>query len=272
MNSLIADSEAILRLSVFTLMFIVLAVLERWYPQRQMSFSRSWRWFSNMGLGALNTAVVKMVVPLAGVGAAVLAQERGWGLFQWLDLAVWISIPLFLLLFDLTIYLQHRLFHWQPVLWRMHRMHHTDMDYDLTTGNRFHPGSILISAAIKLALVLLTGPQAIAVVIAEILLNATSMFNHSNIRLPAQLDRVLRLLIVTPDMHRVHHSVDDHEHNRNFGFNFPWWDRLFGTYVAQPLRGHADMKIGIKGFRPGTPPGIIALLVQPFDNGSSDEE
>lgn len=194
----------------------------------------------------------------------MLAQERGWGLFNWLELSAWLTIPLFMLLFDLTIYLQHRLFHWQPILWRMHRMHHTDPDYDLTTGNRFHPGSILISAAIKLGLVFVLGPLPVAIVFAEILLNATSMFNHSNVYIPQRWDKFLRRIVVTPDMHRVHHSIDPIEHNRNFGFNFPWWDRIFGTYKDQPQTPHADLVIGIEGFQEDQPANLLNLLAQPL--------
>lgn len=264
MNSLVADSETTLRLLLFVAVFVLLAILERVRPRRQLTIARSRRWTTNLGLSALNTFAVRIVVPLAGVGAAVLAQERGWGLFNWTELPVWLEIAAFLLLFDLTIYLQHRLFHWQPLLWRMHRMHHTDVDYDLTTGNRFHPGSILISAAIKLGLVLLFGPVPVAIVLAEILLNATSMFNHSNIYLPPQLDKILRRVVVTPDMHRVHHSIEADEHNRNFGFNFPWWDHLFGTYQDQPRLPHADMVIGIKGFEGNESAELLKLLVQPL--------
>lgn len=264
MSSYVLDTEAPLRFAVFICIFVLLAGLERLYPRRSLRFTRGRRWTANLGLSVLNTLLVRFLVPLAGVGAALLAQERGWGLFNWLELPGWITVGVFLLVFDLTIYLQHRLFHWQPVLWRMHRMHHTDPDYDLTTGNRFHPGSILISAAIKLGLVFVLGPLPIAIVLAEILLNATSMFNHSNIHLPQPLDKLLRRIVVTPDMHRVHHSMDPIEHNRNFGFNFSWWDRIFGTYQDQPRSSHADLVIGIKGFQDGEPANILKLLVQPL--------
>ena len=177
-----------------------------------------------------------------------------------------LRVPLnsFVLLFDLTIYFQHRLFHIVPVFWRLHRMHHTDVDYDVTTGNRFHPVSILLSSVIKLGLVVCLGPLPIAIVLAEILLNATSMFNHSNISIPVAADKVLRNIIVTPDMHRIHHSVDQLEHNRNFGFNFPWWDRLFGTYQQRPKLGQQEMEIGIAGFRDPESAGLLGLLLQPL--------
>ena len=205
-----------------------------------------------------------MILPIAGVGAAILAGERGWGLFNLLSVSPWLSVAIFLLAFDLTIYFQHRLFHVIPIVWRLHRMHHTDVDYDVSTGNRFHPISIVLSSLIKLALILLLGPLPVAVLIAELLLNATSMFNHSNLKLSAALDKALRYFIVTPDMHRVHHSVNANEHNRNFGFNFPWWDRLFGTYQNQPELKHDKMEIGIAGFRDQNSIELHQLFTQPL--------
>ena len=264
MNSIVADSEAALRLAVFVGVFITLATLEWIRPRRILREGRGRRWFANLGLSVLNTVLVRIFIPLAGVGGALQAQERGWGLFNWLELPLWLEVSAFLLLFDLTIYGQHRFFHWQPLLWRMHRMHHTDPDYDLTTGNRFHPACILISAVIKLGLVLVLGPVPGAIVLAEILLNASSMFNHSNINLPPLLDKRLRLLMVTPDMHRVHHSIVPQEHNHNFGFNFPWWDRLFGTYKDQPSEQHAEMRIGIDGFQGPATSDLLKLLAQPL--------
>jgi sterol desaturase/sphingolipid hydroxylase (fatty acid hydroxylase superfamily) len=247
MNNLIADSESFWRISVFLAVFAVLAGLELAFPRRRLILPKARRWLTNLGMSLLNTLLVRLLLPLAGIAAALLAQDRGWGLLNNVELPAWLSILVFLLLFDLVIYLQHRLFHRVPVFWRLHRVHHTDGDYDVTTGNRFHPGSILLSSLIKIGLTLMLGPLPMAVVMAEIILNATSMFNHSNLTLPQRLDRALRYVIVTPDMHRVHHSVDSIEHNRNFGFNFPWWDRLFGTYLEQPARGHVDMDIGIAG-------------------------
>ncbi|MEX2129963.1 MAG: sterol desaturase family protein [Pseudohongiellaceae bacterium] len=264
MNALVSDAESTLRLLVFLGVLLVLALLEWRFPRRPLHYSRPRRWFTNFGISFLNTAIVRVLLPIVGVGAALLAAERGWGLFNVLAVSAWLSIPLFLLVFDLTIYFQHRLFHLIPVLWRLHRMHHTDPDYDVSTGNRFHPLSILLSSLIKLALTVILGPPAVAVVIAEVLLNATSMFNHSNVYLPLWLDRRLRLLIVTPDMHRVHHSIDSLEHNRNFGFNFPWWDRLFGTYQDQPQLGHEAMQIGIAGFEDDRSVKLTSLLVQPL--------
>ena len=264
MNALTVQTESWLRLGAFLTLFSLLALLEVLYPRRQLLHGRLIRWPTNLLLSALNTTLARVVVPIAGVGAALLADRQGMGLFNWLSLPAWLELIVFLLLFDLTIYLQHRVFHRVPVLWRLHRMHHTDPDYDLTTGNRFHPLSILLSGLIKVVLILLVGPMTLAVVIGEILLNSTSMFNHSNIRIPSSLDSRLRLLVVTPDMHRVHHSINELEHNRNFGFNFPWWDRLFGTYQEQPTAGHEKMEIGIRGFHGADTTRLLPLLVQPL--------
>lgn len=257
--------EASLRLGVFLAVFLTLAALETLLPRRRLRYSKLKRWTSNITLGVLNTVIVRALVPIAGVAAAVLAQQQQWGLLNQVALPSWIEMLLFLLVFDLAIYFQHRVFHAVPLLWRLHRMHHTDRDYDVTTGNRFHPLSIVISSLIKIVLILLAGPAVLAVVVAEVLLNACAMFNHSNLRIPVSVDRFLRLLVVTPDMHRVHHSVDHHEHNCNFGFNFPWWDRLFGTYLAQPALGHEAMEIGIAGFRDERAERLLPLLRQPLE-------
>ncbi|MEJ2177290.1 MAG: sterol desaturase family protein [Gammaproteobacteria bacterium] len=264
MNNLIADSEATLRLAAFFLVLITLVCLEFLFPRRKLTLPRTQRWFSNIGISLFNTVFVKLVFPLAGIGAAVLAEQNNWGLFNQVEVSHWLGVMVFLLIFDLTIYLQHRLFHAVPFLWHLHRMHHTDVDYDVTTGNRFHPVSILLSSVIKFVLVILMGAAPIAVLIAEVLLNATSMFNHSNLKLPVGLDRLLRRIIVTPDMHRIHHSVIMSEHSHNFGFNFPWWDRLFGTYQAEPALGHESMQIGIEGFQNRRSANFLWLLIQPF--------
>jgi sterol desaturase/sphingolipid hydroxylase (fatty acid hydroxylase superfamily) len=264
MNSFITDSESTLRLTVFLSVFLLLALLELIIPRRKLTMPKARRWTVNIGISFFNTALIRLVVPLAGVAAAEFAQQRNWGVFNLLDLPPLLGILIFLLLFDLAIYFQHRLFHLVPLFWRLHRMHHTDMDYDVTTGNRFHPASILLSSLIKLGLVLVMGPLSVAIVLAEILLNATSMFNHSNISVPVAADRVLRMVIVTPDMHRIHHSVDEFEHNKNFGFNFPWWDRLFGTYLEQPRLSQEQMEIGIRGFQDRESAGFLSLLMQPL--------
>jgi len=264
MNGIDFTSEPVIRLSVFILLLAFLALLENISPRRKPRYSKGSRWISNFGISILNSTTVALILPIVGAGAALLADERNWGLFNRLDTPALFSIPLYIIAFDLTIYVQHRLFHKFKPLWRLHRIHHTDLDYDVSTGVRFHPLSIFISAGIKLGLILALGPPAIAVIVSEIVLNATSMFNHSNIKLPHRLDAALRYLIVTPDMHRIHHSVIAQEHNRNFGFNFPWWDKIFNTYKDQPSKGQDAIDIGISGYEEDVSIGILPLLIQPF--------
>jgi sterol desaturase/sphingolipid hydroxylase (fatty acid hydroxylase superfamily) len=210
---------------------------------------RAVRWWSNLGLVALNNLAVHFLVPLGAVSAAVLAEQRGWGVFNNLELPAWLSVVLSVVVLDLIIYLQHVMFHAVPLLWRLHMVHHADLDFDATTGVRFHTLEILLSLVIKLAAVVLLGAPALGVLLFEVTLNATSVFNHGNVRLSAWLDRLLRLFVVTPEMHRVHHSVIIRETNSNFGFNLPWWDFLFGTYKAQPADGHEHMTIGLEQVR-----------------------
>jgi len=264
MNGIDFTSDPVIRLSVFILLLALLALLENISPRRKPRYSKGSRWISNFGISILNSTTVAMILPIVGAGAALLADERNWGLFNRLDTPALFSIPLYIIAFDLTIYVQHRLFHKFKPLWRLHRMHHTDLDYDVSTGVRFHPLSIFISAGIKLGLILALGPPAIAVIVSENVLNATSMFNHSNIKLPHRLDAALRYFIVTPDMHRIHHSVIAQEHNRNFGFNFPWWDKIFNTYKDQPSKGQDAIDIGISGYEEDISIGILPLLIQPF--------
>lgn len=230
------------------------------------------RWANNFGISALNSTLVAFLLALFGIGVAELGQASNWGLFNRMQVSQLISIPVYFVLFDLTIYIQHRIFHIFKPLWRLHRVHHTDLDYDVSTGVRFHPISILISALVKVGLILILGPPAIAVLISEIVLNATSMFNHSNIRIPIRLDKALRVFLVTPDMHRVHHSIQHTEHNRNFGFNLPWWDRIFGTYKDQPEGNHETMGIGILGYDKKESIGIYSLLSQPFKQGREERQ
>jgi sterol desaturase/sphingolipid hydroxylase (fatty acid hydroxylase superfamily) len=257
-------NETFVRLSVFLGVFLILAVAERLRPRRVWSHSWQKRWINNIALGAFNSACLRLLAPFSGTVFAAMVQENNWALVNLSTLPTLLSILLFVVIFDLTIYWQHRLFHWLKPLWVFHRVHHTDLDYDLTTGNRFHPVSIVISMAIKLVLVLALGALPVAILIAEVLLNVTSMFNHSNIRLPAGVDRVLRLIIVTPDMHRVHHSVVEAEHGRNFGFNFSCWDRLFGSYLESPALPQESLVIGIEGFAQDRSVRVDSLLLQPF--------
>jgi sterol desaturase/sphingolipid hydroxylase (fatty acid hydroxylase superfamily) len=210
---------------------------------------------------------VRLCFPVVAVGFAAIARERGFGLFNWLQVPDWIAFIASVIVLDLAIWAQHLLFHKVPILWRLHRMHHADLDFDATTGVRFHPVEVLLSMLVKLAVVAMLGPPAIAVMVFEVVLNASAMFSHGNLRLPSRVDRVLRWLIVTPDMHRVHHSVDRAEHDRNYGFNLSVWDRLFGTYLAQPHDGHEGMVIGVSTFRTRRDLWLDRMLWQPLRRG-----
>lgn len=226
-----------------------MSVWELLAPRRILTVSKGPRWASNLGLVAVNTVVTRILIPMTAVGLAALAHDRGWGVLNWLTWPEWIKIVITIVAFDLLIYLQHVMFHAVPALWRLHMVHHADLDFDVTTGLRFHTIEMLLSALVKLVGVLVLGPPAIGVLVFEIVLNATAMFNHSNARLPSWLDRILRCVLVTPDMHRVHHSTIRREANSNYGFNLPWWDYLLGTYRNQPAAGHIDMTIGITQHR-----------------------
>ena len=265
MDNFIAANEAAIRLGVFFGVFVVMAVWELLAPRRPLTQSKPARWLNNIALVVLNTIVVRIVFPTAAVGIAAYATEQQWGLFNLIDIPAWIAVACSVVLLDGVIYLQHIMFHAVPAFWRLHRVHHADMDFDVTTGSRFHTIEILLSMLIKFAVIILLGPPLVAVVIFEVLLNATAMFNHSNVRLPLPLDRLVRLFIVTPDMHRVHHSHLAHETNSNFGFNLSLWDRLFGTYRAQPDDGHDNMTIGIDTFRDSAQCiRLHRLLLMPF--------
>jgi sterol desaturase/sphingolipid hydroxylase (fatty acid hydroxylase superfamily) len=257
-------TEQIIRLSFFFGVLACVGVWEVIAPRRVLSDSKGRRWYTNLSLVVIDTAVVRFVLPVVPVGMAYLARERGWGMLNIVSLPDWITIVLAVVALDFVIYLQHVLFHFLPIFWRFHRMHHTDLDIDVTTGIRFHPIEIIVSIGIKLMAVALIGPPAAAVVIFEVVLNATSQFNHGNIRIPEGGDRFLRLIVVTPDMHRVHHSVIPRETNSNFGFNLPWWDRLCGTYRPQPELGHTGMGIGLKEFRDPSMLSLPRLLRLPF--------
>jgi sterol desaturase/sphingolipid hydroxylase (fatty acid hydroxylase superfamily) len=257
-------AEPQLRLGVFLGVLAIMALWELLAPRRRRDIPRVIRWSNNLALVVIDTIVLRLTFPILAVGLAVMAQERGWGLFNFIDAPAWVAVLASVIILDLVIYLQHVMFHAVPALWRLHRMHHADLDFDVTTGLRFHPIEIGLSMGIKLAMVLVLGPPAVAVLIFEVLLNATAMFNHSNVRLPLVVDRVLRLVMVTPDMHRVHHSILPEETNSNFGFNLPWWDRLLGTYKAQPAAGHDAMTIGIEQFRTPRDQWLDRMLVQPI--------
>ena len=241
--------EPLIRFGFFFGILVAMALWEVVAPRRRLAVNKPVRWFSKLGLVVVNTVAVRIAFALGAVGISLVAQERAWGLFNQIDWPAWLEVLLAVLALDLVIYLQHVMFHAVPLFWRLHMVHHADLDIDVTTGLRFHTIEILLSMGIKAGAIVLLGTPAVAVLIFEVLLNATSMFNHSNVRMPMGVDRVLRLFVVTPDMHRVHHSVIARETNSNFGFNLPWWDYLLGTYRSQPSQGHEKMVIGLKQFR-----------------------
>ena len=238
--------EPYIRLAAFGGVLVVMAVWELIEPRRKQAIGRSWRWPNNLGIVAANTLLVRIVLPTTAVGLALLVEARGLGLFNVIAIPAWAAVVTSVVILDLVIYSQHVLFHAVPSLWRLHRMHHADLEFDVSTGLRFHPIEILLSMLIKFAVIAVLGVPALSVLIFEILLNATSMFSHANICIPLKFDRVLRCFVVTPDMHRVHHSILPRETNSNYGFNLPYWDRLFGTYRAQPEAGHEGMTLGIE--------------------------
>jgi sterol desaturase/sphingolipid hydroxylase (fatty acid hydroxylase superfamily) len=263
MGGLLAG-EPWIRLGISAAVFAAMAGWEVVAPRRPQAIGRWLRWPNNLGVVIIDTILLRLLFPAAAVSVALGGEEQGWGLLNKLPLSPWMTVIAAVIVLDLTIYFQHVLFHAVPVLWRLHRMHHADLEFDVTTGVRFHPLEILLSMVIKLGVVLALGAPALAVLIFEVLLNATSMFNHGNVLLPQPMDRILRTIAVTPEMHRVHHSIAPAETNSNFGFNLPWWDRLFGTYRAQPAAGHTGMKIGIDLFRRVEDLRLDRMLIQPL--------
>jgi len=269
MQTNLAETDWV-RLSLFFGVLAVMAVWELLAPRRKLEASRAVRWYANLGLVAVDIAALRLVLPASLLAVAHVAGTNGWGVLHFVNWPPGLEIIIAVAVLDVGIYLQHVMFHAVPLLWRLHRVHHADQDFDVTTGLRFHPLEILLSAGIKAALIVLIGAPALSVLIFEIVLNASSMFNHGNVRIPGPVDRVLRLFAVTPDMHRVHHSAIPDETNSNFGFSVPWWDYLFGTYRAQPGRGHQDMTIGLDVFRRPGDLHLHRLLLQPFfpDSGA----
>ncbi len=264
MSDFIINNEGAIRLAFFIGIFLMVAIVEVIIPRRPLTTSKATRWFGNIGIIVINTIVVRLLFSSGAVGVAIWVGGQGWGMLNSVDLPFWLEVVLSIALLDFIIYLQHVMFHAVPLLWRLHMMHHADMDYDVTTGTRFHPIEILISMLIKTSAIMLLGAPALGVIIFEILLNGTAMFNHGNFFIHPGTDRVLRWFVVTPDMHRVHHSVFPSEANSNFGFNMPWWDRLMGTYRARPMRGHDGMTIGLNQFRDPSRLTLPWMLVLPF--------
>jgi len=264
-NEFVLVNEKTIRLGAFFGILGVMAVWEILAPRRALTISKTVRWVNNLGIVFFNSFLLRLIFPAAAVGMASFTSSQGWGLFNYFELPFWLVVIASVVIMDFVIYLQHVMVHAVPALWRLHRMHHADLDFDVTTGARFHPLEIILSMLIKFATIVVLGPPVLAVVIFEVVLNATAMFNHGNVHLPLGIDRVLRWLVVTPDMHRVHHSVEDDEANSNFGFNLPWWDRLFGTYRDQPRAGHQGMTIGIHKYRePRQVAWLPGMLLLPF--------
>jgi sterol desaturase/sphingolipid hydroxylase (fatty acid hydroxylase superfamily) len=264
MDLLAQKGELFIRVGFFVGILIIMAVWEILAPRRPLTTRKATRWVGNLGLVFIDSIFVRLLFPITLMGLAFLARQRGWGLLNQLQFPFWLHLILGVLIFDFTVYFQHLMFHAVPLFWRLHMVHHSDMDFDVTTGVRFHPIEIVLSMGIKMSVVLLIGPLPLSVPIFEILLNGTSMFNHGNVRYPLIIDKWLRLLVVTPEMHRVHHSTIRWETNCNFGFNFPWWDRLFGTYRPQPAKGHLGMNIGLDQYKDPNKLTLPWLMALPF--------
>jgi sterol desaturase/sphingolipid hydroxylase (fatty acid hydroxylase superfamily) len=263
MQDWIVAHEPWLRLGAFGGILVLLLALEEAWPRRGGPMARRLRWGANLPMVALDVALVRLLIPLGATGTAIWADIRGLGLLQQFDAPPVVEGVLAFLALDGLIYWQHRLFHRIPLFWRLHRVHHSDVEFDATTALRFHPAEILLSMLIKMGAIVALGAPAVAVILFEIALNGTAMFNHANLRLPPPLDRALRRVLVTPDMHRVHHSVHRREHDSNYGFNLSWWDHLFRSYTDQPADGHTTMRIGLPQFRETDDQRLLALLRQP---------
>jgi sterol desaturase/sphingolipid hydroxylase (fatty acid hydroxylase superfamily) len=271
MGSFVLAHEPAIRLAAFAAVLAAMVLWEFLAPRRSRPLSRRRRWPANLGIVVLNTVIVRLPFPAAAVGLALSAQSGGWGLLNRYEIPLWAAVAAGIILLDLAIYLQHMMFHAVPALWRLHSMHHADLDIDVTTGVRFHPVEIVLSMLIKFAVIAALGVPPAAVLLFEVVLNATSMFNHGNVHIPAALEPVLRWLVVTPDMHRVHHSIERDETNSNFGFNLSLWDRLFGTYKAQPGAGHERMSIGMREHRDEREVDrLLGMLALPFRGAATD--
>lgn len=264
MSTELFANEPLIRSSTFIALLLLVGLAELLAPRRPLRTGRGFRWFNNLSLVVVDSVLLRLLFPLLAVETALVSQEHGWGVLNLIAAPAWVAVPLAILALDFIIYLQHRIFHAVPWLWRLHMVHHADPDIDVTTGVRFHPVEIILSMLIKMAAVLALGAPPVAVFLFEVLLNATSMFNHGNVRLPLGLERLLRLIVVTPDMHRVHHSVHRDETDSNFGFNVPWWDRLLRTYRDQPRDGHAQMTIGLPQFQNNLRQSLPWMLAAPF--------
>lgn len=267
-SEFILQHEGPFRFGIFLSVLGVMAVWEAARPARVRLYPRRARWFANLGIVVVDTVFMRLVLPLIAVDLALLASERGWGLFNLIGsgspLENAVKIVLAIILLDLVVYWQHRIFHAIPLLWRLHRVHHTDRDFDTTTALRFHPIEIVLSMVLKIAVVVALGVPVLAVILFEVILNGMALFNHGNLRLPARLEALLRKVIVTPDMHRIHHSVLVHEYNSNFGFNLSGWDRLFSSYCEDPGEGHDGMTIGQTEYQDDETCNLFFMLMLPF--------
>ncbi len=257
-------SEAAIRLGSFISILTVMGIAESVWPRRILDISKKDRWLSNISISVISTFLVRLLIPIIPTSLAHYCAENGFGLFNLFSTPDWLTIPVSILFLDMVIYWQHVAFHKNRMLWRVHRMHHADTNIDASTGIRFHPIEIFLSMLIKLTAIFLLGPPAFAVLFFEIMLNGCALFNHSNIKLSTLIDSIFRIIIVTPDMHRVHHSTDMREANNNYGFSVTWWDKLFGTYKAQPDLGHNSMKIGLNLYRDASFIRLPKMLIIPF--------
>ena len=260
----LTDHESGIRLGVFIGVLAVMAILEVIAPRKKRVSARAGRWLTNLGLIVIDTLALRFLMPLFAMGMAAIASDKGWGLLNMIDAPVWLEITLAVIVLDMLIYWQHVASHHIPLIWALHQVHHADRDIDATTGIRFHPLEILLSMGYKLICVMLLGPAVVAVFIFEVLLNACAVFNHANVKLPTALDRLIRPILVTPDMHRVHHSIIPAETNSNYGFSLSIWDRLFGSYIAQPEKGHDGMTIGLSQYQTNQPSTLKWCLLIPF--------
>jgi sterol desaturase/sphingolipid hydroxylase (fatty acid hydroxylase superfamily) len=264
LRSAIMTSDVLIRLTAFLSVLTVMALWEVWAPRRRLTTGKGRRWAANLSIIALDAAIIRFLFAAGAVGAAVMAHDKEWGVLNQVHWPMWIESLVAVVVLDFVLYLQHVMFHAVPLFWRFHMMHHADLDCDVTTGLRFHPVEMALSMVIKLAAVAALGPSPAAVVIFEVVLNATSMFNHSNVRIGPAADRLLRWMLVTPDMHRIHHSIVPRETNTNFGFNLPWWDRVLGTYRPQPDAGQERMPVGLAQYRDPAQLTLPRLLALPF--------
>ncbi len=264
MSDFIIQNQTVIRLTFFLSILLIVGVWELQKPRLILKNSKLIRWVSNLGIVFLNSVLLKIIFPLTATGLAIYAETKGWGVFNIVSIDPTLKVILSILMLDMVIYFQHVMFHAVPLFWQLHQMHHVDLDYDVTTGSRFHPIEIILSMGVKFTFIVLLGVPALAVILFEIILNGAAMFNHGNIYIPPQIDKYLRLFIVTPDMHRIHHSVVVKETHSNFGFNVPWWDRLFGTYIAEPEAGRTQIEIGTPKFRDAKYLGLHWMLILPF--------